>query len=256
MALAVDRAIDIAQTSGVGLGLVSDTTHTCAIGYYAQKIAARGFAALVIAAGPPHMAYHGARETSLATSPIAIGIPTGDGEPLLLDMATSMISNGRLRQAASEGSSIPAGAALDAAGQPTTDGASAALILPLGGPKGSGLSLLFECLTGMMAGTPILIALAGLTGRPAAAQNAMVIAINIDSFRTLEGFRGDVGTLQEWIKGLPRQDGVDELLLPGERGARAAVSRRRDGIPLSAKVWADLLQLGTAFAVMAPNRST
>ena len=99
MKLAVERVIEVAATCGVGLGLVSDCTHTGAVGYYARQIAARGQAAIIITAGPPFMAYHGARVTSLATSPITIAVPS-DGEPLLLDMASSLVSNGRLRQAA------------------------------------------------------------------------------------------------------------------------------------------------------------
>jgi ureidoglycolate dehydrogenase (NAD+) len=249
MKLAIDRATELAAKAGVGLGLVSDTTHTGAIGYYAQKIAERGCAALVIAAGPPFMAYHGGRAASLATSPVAMGIPAGDGEPLLLDMATSLISNGRLRQAAAEGTRLPEGAAIDADGRPTTDGTKAKTLLPLGGAKGSGLSLLFECLTGVLAATPILTALAGLTGRPAAMQNVTVIAINIATFRPLADFRHDVGQLQGWVKTLPRQQGVEELLLPGERGGREAVSRQRSGIPLSAKLWGELCSLGETFGV-------
>jgi ureidoglycolate dehydrogenase (NAD+) len=251
MKLAVERAIEVATTSGVGLGLVSDTTHTCAIGYYARQIAARGQAAVVIAAGPPFMAYHGARVTSLATSPIAIGVPS-DEEPLLLDMATSLVSNGRLRQAAALGQRLPEGAAIDAEGRPTTEGVKAATLLPLGGAKGSGLSLLFECLTGVMAATPVLTALAGLTPRAPAQTNAMVIAINIENFRPLAGYRHDVGLLRGWVKTLPRQEGFDELLLPGERGGREAALRARAGIPISAKLWGELCGIGETLGVSAP----
>lgn len=251
MKLAVERAIEVAATSGVGLGLVSDTTHTGAIGYYARKIAARGQAAIILVAGPPFMAYHGARVTSLATSPLAIAVPT-DGEPFLLDMASSLISNGRLRQAAAAGERLPEGAAIDADGRPTTEGAKAATLLPLGGAKGSGLSLLLECLTGVMAATPILTALAGLTQRPPAMQNAMVIAINIENFRPLAGYRHDVGLLRDWVKTLPRQEGVEELLLPGERGGREAALRAGAGIPIPAKLWGELCRVGEALGVSAP----
>ena len=254
MKLAVDRAVAIAAKAGVGLGLVSDTTHTGAIGYYAQQIAERGYAALIIGGGPPFMAYHGARVTSLATSPIAIAVPGGDGEPLLLDMATSLVSNGRLRQAAADGGSLPDGAAIDADGKPTTEGSKAKTLLPLGGAKGSGLSLLFECLTGVLAATPILIALAGLTGRRAAMQNAMVIAINIENFRPLADYRHEIGLLQGWVKTLPRQEGVAELLLPGERGGREAAARHHSGIPFSPKQWRELCGIGEAFGVSEPAR--
>jgi len=255
MMQAAAQAIERAEKFGVGVGLLSDTAHTGAVGRYAHWIAERGFAAIVMVAGPLFMAYHGAKATSLGTSPIAIGIPgPQDRDPLVLDMATSMTAAGRIRQAAAEGRPIAEGLAIDAEGRATTDPAKAATLLPLGGPKGSGLSLLFECLTGVLAATPILTALAGLTARPAAMQNALLVAINVENFRPLVDYRRDVAALQGFVKALPRQTGYDELLLPGERGAREAERRRRDGIPLSPKQWDELCGLGAQLGISEPRQ--
>ena len=247
---AAAQAIARAKDFGVGVGLISDTAHTGAIGRYAHWIAERGYAALVMVAGPLFMAYHGAKVTSLGTSPLAIGIPgPDDGDPLVLDMATSLTAMGNIRQAAAQGRPIPEGAAIDADGQVTTDASKVATLLPLGGPKGSGLSLLFECLTGVMAGTPIITALAGLTGSKAPMQNAMVIAFNVANFRPLPDYRHDIALVQKVVKGLPRRDGFDELLLPGERGGREAKMRRRSGIPLPAKLWRELSDIAQALGI-------
>ncbi len=253
MLAAAAHAIDVAERYGVGVGIVSDTAHTGAIGRYAHWIAERGHAALVMVAGPPFMAYHGAKVTSLATSPIAIGIPgPEDRDPLVLDMATSVTAAGRIRQAAAEGKPIPEGAALDADGKPTVDGAKASILLPLGGPKGSGLSLLFECLTGVLAGTPIITTLAGLTGPNLPLSNAMVIVVNIANFRPLADYRRDVGLLVDVVKGLPRREGFDELMLPGERGGREAAVRRSNGIPLPPKLWRELGEIAQSLGVAPP----
>jgi LDH2 family malate/lactate/ureidoglycolate dehydrogenase len=257
MLQAAAHAIEIAEKYGVGVGLVSDTAHTGAVGRYAQWIAERGFAALVMVAGPLFMAYHGSKATSLGTSPLAIGIPGPDGgDPLVLDMATSLTAAGRIRQAAAEGRPIPDGAAIDKDGNPTTDAAKATTLLPLGGPKGSGLSLLFECLTGVMAGTPIITTIAGLTGSKVPMQNAMVIAFNVANFRPLPDYRRDIGLLIEVVKGLPRRDGFDELLLPGERGGREVELRRRDGIPFAAKLWRELNDIAQSLGVPPPRALT
>jgi ureidoglycolate dehydrogenase (NAD+) len=254
MMQAAAHAIEIADKFGVGVGLVSDTAHTGAIGRYAHWIAERGYAALVMVAGPLFMAYHGAKVTSLGTSPIAIGIPgPAETDPLVLDMATSLAAAGRVRQAAIEGKPIPQGAAIDADGNPTTDAAKATTLLPLGGPKGSGLSLLFECLTGVMAGTPIITTLAGLTGSRVPLQNAMVIAFNVANFRPLADYRRDVALLKDVIKGLPRREGFEELLLPGERGGRETALRRRKGIPLNAKLWRELHDTAQALGLPPPQ---
>jgi len=250
MLAAAAQAIERAKEFGVGVGLVSDTAHTGAVGRYAHSIAERGYAALVMVAGPLFMAYHGAKVTSLGTSPLAIGIPGPDGDdPLVLDMATSVTAAGRIRQAAAQGRPIPDGSAIDADGRVTTDASKVGTLLPLGGPKGSGLSLLFECLTGVMAGTPIITTLAGLTGSKAPMQNAMVIVFNVANFRPLADYRRDVALLRDVVKSLPRREGFDELLLPGERGGREAELRRRNGIPLPAKLWRELSDIANALGI-------
>jgi ureidoglycolate dehydrogenase (NAD+) len=104
-----------------------------------------------------------------------------------------------------------------------------------------------------MAGTPIITTLAGLTGPKLALQNAMVIVFNIANFRPLPDYRRDVGLLIEVVKNLPRRDGFDELLLPGERGGREAELRRRNGIPLPAKLWRELADIAQSLDVPPPQ---
>jgi ureidoglycolate dehydrogenase (NAD+) len=249
MMRAAARAKELAETFGVGIGVVSDPTHVGALGRYAQWVAERGYAALVIVAGLPLMAYHGARVASIATSPIAIACPgaTPESPPVLLDMATSFMPFGRIHQAAAEDKPLPEGVALDADGEPTTDPRQATTLLPVGGAKGSGLSLMFECLTGIMAGTPI-VARRG-RGAKAPRQNAMIAVFNIACFRPLSDYRNDIQELIEFVKGLPRRDGFDELLLPGERGDREAALRRRTGIPLPNWLWTELSNIAQELGV-------
>jgi ureidoglycolate dehydrogenase (NAD+) len=239
MMRAAALAIEVAHQFGVGVGLLSDPHHLGAIGRYAQWVAERGYAALVILAGLPFMAYHGAKVASIGTSPIAIGVPGPGAQdaPLVLDMATSVAAAGRIRQAAAEGKPIPEGIAIDPDGKPTTDARQALAVLPIGGPKGSGLSLMFECLTGILAGTPIIAPPSGAKGP---IQNAMIIVFNIANFRPSTDYRRDIQQLKDVVKALPRRDGFSELLLPGERGDREAELRRRTGIPLPVKLWTEL----------------
>jgi ureidoglycolate dehydrogenase (NAD+) len=170
----------------------------------------------------------------------------------VLDMATAVAASGKLRQAIDEGRPIPEGWALDSAGNPTTDPAKAEISLPLGGPKGAGLALMFECLTGILAGVP---ALAPQLAKPTKrhVQNASLIAISVEKFRPLAGFVQDVAALGAEIKKQPRLDGFDELLLPGERGTREDSERRARGIPLAAKLWQELVALGKELGVEPPG---
>jgi ureidoglycolate dehydrogenase (NAD+) len=248
-------AREMATTSGICMGLVSATTHTGAIGRYAEWLAERDCAAIVFVGGPPMMAYHGVRTASVSTAPLAIAVPNPDGKPLLLDMASSVVASGRIRDLAAKGKAIPEGWAIDHDGNPTTDAAKATTLLPLGGPKGSSLSLLFECLTGIMAGTPVLTMLASGMQSRRHAQNAVVIAVNVTTFRPLTEFRRDIAALAREIRSLPRQQGCDHVLLPGERGGRNAEERMRTGIPIDGRTWGKLCDLAISIGIRPPVTS-
>ena len=246
-ALAVERAKQI----GICFGLVRETTHTGAIGRYAQWIAQHNCAALVLGAGPALMAYYGARVRSMATSPIAIAVPTGDGVRLL-DMATSTISNGKILQAKQTGTKLPPDTVLTADGEPTTDPNEAEILLPLGGPQGSGLGFMFEMLTSILAGAPIQSRAIGPEQRKRHVANLAMLAIDIASFRPLGGFKTDADALGAIVKALPRQSGFDEITLPGERSNRTEVTRRKSGIPIPAKLWGELEGIAQANGVTMP----
>jgi ureidoglycolate dehydrogenase (NAD+) len=252
MVLACSEAVRRARTQAIGLCIVEGTTHVGAVGYYCARIAAEGCAALVSVAGTPNMAYAGTRVPAVSTAPLAMAVPGAAGDPdVVFDMASSVIGVGKLRQARRSGDPLPPGAALDKDGRPTTDAEAASVLLPVGGAKGAGLALMIELLTGALAGSPILSPhILGASTRHS--QNALVVAIDIAAFRPLEAFRADVGSLQGALRGLPLQQGVDEVRMPGQRGARSAEMQRHEGVRLSAKMHAELAQLAQRFALRPP----
>ncbi|MDB5643137.1 MAG: dehydrogenase [Hyphomicrobiales bacterium] len=252
MLTALDAAETRARAHGIGLALVGGATHAGAMGCYAEAAAREGFAALVIAAGPPLMAYHGARIPSVSTAPMAIAVPGGPDGVILLDMASSRISNGALKNAKRDGKPLPEGAALDAQGEATTDAAKADVLLPVGGPKGAGFALMVECLTSLLAGAPILSRMLG-EGKKGHGQNATIILIDIARLRGPQDFTADVDALAEIVGRLPLAAGAEAIRLPGERGARLARERARDGVPVSPKIWAELVELAAAHNVAVPE---
>jgi LDH2 family malate/lactate/ureidoglycolate dehydrogenase len=251
MTMAAAKAIEKARDAGIGFALARATTHTAALGYYTSAIARDGMAAIAFAASVPMMAYHGARVAGVSTSPISIAVPGGDHGPLVLDMAASMISAGGLTQARRTGRAIPPGVALDATGLPTTDPAAAATPRPLGGYKGSGLSLMIECLASLLTSNPI-IAGALNAGGGLHKQNGLVLAIDVARFADPALFRAEVERLIAAVKALPREPGVAEILVPGERGDRTLEERRRNGIPLSPPTVQDLGFVADRFGVTMP----
>jgi ureidoglycolate dehydrogenase (NAD+) len=251
MRQAIAAACEHATAGGLCVGLVRDTTHTGAIGHYAEWIAARGCIALIAVAGIPLMAYHGARVRSVSTSPLAIGVPTGRG-PLVLDMATSVAALGRLVQARAAGQMIPDGWAIAEDGTPTTDPRSAAIPLPLGGPKGSGLSLMFEFMAGLLSGAPVLAPALGPQRRTRHTQNAFILVLDVAGFRPPAEFTADADALIEVIKSLPPRTGFEEILLPGERGGRIQADRSATGIPIAPATWQALARLANDLEIERP----
>ena len=247
------RAIDKARAAGIGLGLVRNSTHSGAVGYYVLQAVRENMIGIVTTTSLPNMAYHGASAAGVATSPIAIGVPGGAHTPLVLDMATAVASFGKLAQARHAGVPIPEGWALTAAGEPTTDPNRAAIPLPIGGPKGAGLSLMFECITGLLVGNPLVEAeLTGAEGERRHNQNGMLIAIDIAQFIDVAAYGASLDRMVELIKALPKAPDTDEILVPGERGDRVLEERARDGIPLNAGTWRALGEAADQVGVALP----
>jgi LDH2 family malate/lactate/ureidoglycolate dehydrogenase len=250
MTAAMRHAVRKAREAGAGLVLVRATTHTAALGYYTLIAAREGMAGLAFAASTPLMAYHGARAPGVSTTPISIALPGNDSHPLLLDMSSSLIAMGKLNQARRTGEPLPEGAALDAEGRPTTDAKQAVTPLPLGGPKGSGLALMVECLTSLVLGNPIAAeVLEGTARGERHRQNCLALAIDVARFGDPQAFQREAQRLIGVLKALPRAAGVDEILMPGERGGRTFERRTREGIPLPPSVVAELSKVAAALGV-------
>lgn len=252
MTFALEHTMAAARKAGTCYAVASATTHTGAIGYYAARAAEQGFAAIVTSSGPPNMAYHGAKSASASTSPLAIAVPGADG-PVVLDMATAIIGMGRLAQARERGQPIPAGAALDENGEPTIDPVTAAIPLSLGGPKGAGMSLMFECLSSVMAGAPLLATALDPGAKRRHIHNGTLILIDVSQLRALEAYEADVGRTSAALKRQPRRVESSEILMPGERGARSFASSETDGVTISKGTWARLVKSAATLAVTVPS---
>ena len=250
MTLATSEAVRKAREAGIGAAFVRGTTHTAALGCYTLAAAEQGMAAIAVSASSPNMAYHGARAAGVSTNPISIAAPGGEGPALVLDMATGVVSMGRLAQARRTGEAIPAGWALDAKGNPTTDSRAAQIPLPMAGPKGSGLSLMIECLASLLASNPLLAeTLEGTAEGRRHRQNGLVIAVDPAKFGDPERFAREVNRLAKALKSLPADPEAGGILLPGERGRRTLAERSRNGIPIPRAVHDELSAVANRLGV-------
>ncbi len=254
MTLAMEGAIERARIAGIGIALVRATTHTAALGYYTRHAATRGCLGIAYSASQPNMAYHGARAAGVSTSPLSIAAPGGaDASPIVLDIASGIVSHGRLIQARKLKQALEPGLAIDREGNPTTDPALAHVPLPMAGPKGSGLALMIELLTSVLAGNPLLAeSLEGTALGKHHRQNGVCIAIDIARFIDPQVFAQEASRLAHDIHALPAADSAHPPLTPGERGDRMMAVRAQSGIPLSPPVAADLRILAQKLAIALP----
>jgi ureidoglycolate dehydrogenase (NAD+) len=168
-------------------------------------------------------------------------------------MATSVAAGGKLSLARDKGVALPPGWALDETGLPTTDARRAKILVPFGGPKGSGLAMMFETLSSLMVGNPLLgPALFGEPGASRHRQNSVVAAIDIAAFTDLAAYRAEVDRLIDGLKTLPRAADVPEVLAPGEPEDRSTDERSRHGIPLPAGTVENLRAAAARFRVPLP----
>jgi ureidoglycolate dehydrogenase (NAD+) len=253
MSRAMAEAIERARAVHLGWCAARNITHAGAIGYFALQAAQAGMAGIVMTASGPMMAYHGSKAPGVSTNPLAIAVPARNRRPFLLDMSTSTVAMGKIMAARDKGAAVPTGWGLDADGRDTTDPSKIATLLPLGGPKGSGLSLMIECLTSLPVANP-LIARAlierNLADRPVL--NGVAIALDVAAFGELGDFTAEIDRLAGAIAGLPRAEGVDRILLPGERGDAILVARERDGIPIPAGTWSRIVAAASGVGIAAP----
>ncbi|MEU0425263.1 Ldh family oxidoreductase [Streptomyces canus] len=254
---AAEEAVRRARMTGIASVGVRRTVHTGAIGHYVSRIAEQGLVGIGFVAGMPNMGYTGVKGAAVATSPLAIAVPAADRAPLLLDMATATIALGKIRQAKASGTPLPEGAAATADGTPTTDPEQAVMPLPLGGAKGSGMSLAFELLTSVLVGAPILSAFHSddSQGRKHR-QNALLIAIDPGAFGDPGGFTEAVDRTLSTLKGLPVADGAAGVFYPGERSAALAEGRAADGVPVAPKVWRELVEGADKLGITPPETHT
>lgn len=252
MIMAAEKAIALASVSGIGWCSARNITHAGAVGYFAHQVSRAGLIGIVMTASKPLMIYFGSRAEGVSTNPIAIAAPTGNPErPILLDMSTAAVALGKIMAARDAGKSIPPGWGVDANGADTTDPKRVKAVLPMAGPKGSGLSLMIEILSSLLVANPIISA--SLNGAEDAPFNGLVMAIDPRAFGDKAAFIQAVDELSWAIKGLPAASENGKVLLPGERGFAKLDKRTREGIPLAAGTLSRLVELATKQSVPVPD---
>lgn len=237
---AMDEAVELAKTCGIGMVGVHNSTHFGMAALYVKQAIQAGYISLVFTNASPAIPVWGGRVPFLGASPLAAGVPAGKESPYVLDMAMTVIARGKIRLAAMHGEPIPLGLALDKEGRPTTDASKAfeGVCLPFGGHKGAALAMLMDLLAGVFTGANYGGEVKSLYFDHSAPQNVghLFIAMRPDLFVSREQFAERMDTFVARAKSQPKAQGFDEIMMPGEPEERRAAERRKNGIPLTAEV--------------------
>jgi uncharacterized oxidoreductase len=252
---AMELAIDKARDYCIGTVVVRGSQHIGRVGEYPPLAVAEqmiGLAVINSYGGGESVAPWGGIDRRFTPNPIAFAAPSGEEWPVLVDMTTSVIPEGKVKYALYQGVQLPAGCIIDHAGNPITDpatfyGPPSGALLPLGGVaghKGYGLAVMTELLGGALSG-------AGCSGQPVAAAGNGVFfqAINIADFLPVEQFINTVQELTAWVKSSRKSPGVDEILFPGEPEYRTSQQRSQEGIPVADTVWTEMLEVADELGV-------
>ena len=252
---AMQLTIEKARTQGLAATGLFNSNHVGRLGEWVEVAADRGFIGLAFCncGGPAgSVAPYGSTTRLLGTDPFAAAVPMAGCSPLVIDFATSVVAEGKVRLARNRHEPLPEGWILGPDGQPSTspdDFYAGGVLLPAAGHKGYGLGLLMEFLGGVLTGH-------GCVGLPGSTKGngVLFLVLAIEAFRPLEAFLADGAALGERVKATPPAPEFDEVLLPGEPEQRSTEHRRAEGIPLDETTWAQLTEAAAVLGVAVPHR--
>lgn len=251
-------AIEKAKAHGLAAVAVRNAYHVGRVGAYAHHIASNQLIAKIWcnAHGVARMAPWGGIHPRLGTNPIAIAMPT-DAEPILVDITTSVVAEGKVRLAKNQSKPIPDTWVLDCNGAPTTDPAAlynGGSLLPFGGPvghKGYALAMAVDVLGGVisrdgcgaMAGVPI--------------GNGMLFeALDPTAFLSWDEYLERMHAFLDYVRSARPRPGIAEILLPGEPESRTAQARMREGIAIDSETWRQLGAVASALNVSMETKAS
>ncbi|EMC95072.1 hypothetical protein BAUCODRAFT_35063 [Baudoinia panamericana UAMH 10762] len=228
------KACEMAKTYGIGMVSVKHSNHFGMSAWVVQQAIDEGMMSLVFTNSSPALPVWGGKEKLMGVSPIACGAPAGKEKPFILDMAPSVAARGKIYKAKRRGEKIPKDWALDAEGRQTQDPAAAleGVMLPMGGPKGSALSVMMDVFSGVLSGS----AFAGHVTNPydpskPADVGHFLVAIKPDLFMSLDDFKQRMDYLYQRCVGCEKMAGVDRIFFPGEIEQLTEERRKAEGIP-------------------------
>jgi uncharacterized oxidoreductase len=242
-----------ATKTGIAMVGLRNCGHLGRVGDWAELAAAAGQVSLhfLNTSGAQRVAPFGGSDRRLSTNPITIGVPVENGDPIIVDMTTSMAAEGKLMVAVNRGESVPEGWIIDKEGMPTTDPRDfydGGALLTIAAHKGSALSIVTDLLAGAIS-----------TGRSSDPTDT-ILRNNMLSIYIAPKIYDREGTVAreakrfvEWVKASPPAKSGDRVLLPGEIERVTRAKRLSDGVPIDDATWASLIAAAESAGIAADD---
>ena len=230
-----------ARKTGIAMIGLRNCGHLGRLGDWAELAAAEGIVSMhfLNTSGAQRVAPYGGSDRRLSTNPLCVGIPQAGSDPVILDITTSMVAEGKLMVAMNKGEQVPPGWIVDAHGAPTTDPKdfyAGGALLTIGGHKGSGLSIVTDLLAGALT--------MGRSSDPddtAIRNNMLSIYIAPAVYDPCGEVPREVRRFVDWVKASPPATPGQPVLAPGDVERATRAKRLRDGVPIDDTTWNDLV---------------
>ncbi|MGK8295766.1 ureidoglycolate dehydrogenase [Staphylococcus arlettae] len=231
---AMEKAIAMAKENGVAVVGVKNISHSGALGYFVEMAAAENMVGLSMCQSDPMVVPFGGTEPYFGTNLIAFSAPTNDDRIVTFDMATTVQAWGKVLDARAKHLAIPDTWAVNANGEPTTDSRDVHALVPVAGPKGYGLMMMVDILSGSLLGVPHGVHVSSMykdltKGRDL---GQLHIVINPAYFTDLTQFKKQMTTMLDELKAQPAAEGYGEIFYPGERGRLRSEKYDKEGIEI------------------------
>lgn len=244
--------LEKARRTGVAVVALKNSGHLGRIGDWPLLLAREGMVSLHFVntnGGGILVAPYGGIERRLSANPIAAGVPVAGDAPILLDISTCAIAEGKIKVAFNRGVRVPAGSIIDAAGQPTDDprifyADPPGAILPFGGHKGYGLGILVEILAGALTGGGC-----SRTGERRVANGMLSIILDPARIQPGDEFTAEIRRYIDFVKSSRTATPEGEILMPGELEERTRATRAAHGIELDDTTWGQLLSTARSVGI-------
>lgn len=254
---AMEKAIELAETAGIGAVSIRNSSHFGPAGAYALEAAAKGYIGAAFCNSDSFVRLHDGAMRFHGTNPISFAVPIEGQKPWFLDMATSAIPYNRVKLYRSLRHELPAGVASDAEGRDTQDPSLVEMLAPVGGEfgfKGAGLAGLVEILSAVLSGMRLSFDLLPMNGSDFSTPRglgAFVLAMKPDAFVPQDVFQAGMQRYVGVLRSSPAREGM-KVMAPGDREWAIAEERETHGIPLDPATQEAFAKLAERYGIEAP----